>query len=153
MSNSLGIFYIYFLGLGWLLFGLSMQVASVFAIWQMIIPHGLMIWSWAVPLTVVIFGILTFFFLSFLKPILRDIRTGLVSMVGGVRAKWIFEEFTPYGRIIDYHIKIEEIDFEVSEKIYRWLELGEEVLINYWPSTRRVCRVDRLCLNKKRGVI
>lgn len=144
MRNGLGFLNIYFLGLGPLTMTLLMAAAGIFVVWKMIIPHGLVIWSWAVPLAAAIFGGLAFFFFSYFKVYLKDIREGFTSVVGNVRRKWVVKASTIYGLVTNYRISTGEDMFEVSEKIYNWLALGEEVRIIYWPNARKVCRVDKL---------
>jgi hypothetical protein len=83
-----------------------MPAAGFFIIWEIIIPHGLMIWSWAAPLTAIIFVALTLFFFNYYKPIYKDIRRGLSYAAGSIRDKFVEKGSTPYGIIINYHIVV-----------------------------------------------
>ena len=124
--------------------GLLMPAVAAWIIWQMIVPHGTLIWLWAAPLAAFVFGLPTFLFLSYSKDFLKDIRTGLTDIVGNVRDKRILRESTPYGLIIYHYIAINEKKFKVTPKLYNWLSTGEEVLIKYWPNTGKLCKVDKL---------
>ena len=68
---------------------------------------------------------------------------GQTKMIGTVNDKHTDHEYAQGAGWLTYHITVEGVFFQVSEGIYNWLSIDDEVSISYWPYTRRLIRVDK----------
>ena len=145
MRNKLGSLNIY-LEMWWhVWFILLFMAGMIYFIWLVIIPLGWKIWSWAIPLTILIYGGLSFLFFAMARGCVKDIRVGRTKVIGCVNRKWVSHGTgLATGLVKDHNISVKGIRFEVSRRIYDWLLEGDEVCVTYWPHTLKVSRIDRV---------
>jgi len=80
----------------------------------------------------------------------RDIFSKPATMIGIVKQHWVEErEFIitsspTTGETKQYGITIKKERLNVSEEIYYWLSKGDEVVVSYWPHSKRVATVEML---------
>ena len=60
---------------------------------------------------------------------------GTSQLVGVVERKW---RWTDEVALDHFGIRVRDLPFEVSDKIYESLSVGEEVLITFWPRDKAV---------------
>ena len=73
---------------------------------------------------------------------MRDLINGRTKIVGFVTAKSVTEEVTDgIGTLERPVIRVEGVPFEVSHRIYDWVEEGDEVVVTYWKRVLGVVSV------------
>ncbi len=67
------------------------------------------------------------------------------NLAGTVSHKAIVEGYKyEFDEDTYYLVWVQDRAFKVSEDIYRWVEVDEEVVVSYWQRSERVVRVDKV---------
>ena len=80
----------------------------------------------------------------------RDVFSQRITMTGRVSKHWIetTERVSASGRSMVYPrqhgVTVKDQPFKVSQKIHDWVSKDDEVVISYWPHSKRVATVEMI---------
>jgi len=86
--------------------------------------------------------------------VLRDLFSKRTETIGRVSNKSTVtrEVETPAGthshNVTTYYITVGRLEFKVTKAIYDWLRYNDEVVVDHWPRSKTVAKVERLSAAK-----